>query len=134
MKMFFSSLVLAMLCCVTHLCKAQDSLHIDKLKTKSTHPSNVRRLFDINEDLKLMNLLTSALEKDGLIDTLKPYKLEIRDGEFYIGGKKQSKEVRDKYRMYFRKDSTDHYTIQSDGNKSTLPSNDEVIKEKGKGG
>ena len=132
MKQIFYALVLIMLCFVTSVCNAQDSLHIDKSKTKSTHPGNVRRLFDMNEDLKLMNLLTAALEKDGLIDTRKPYKLEIKDGEFHIDGKKQSEEVKDKYKKYFRKDSTDPYTIQSNGNKSTTSSNDDAIKKKGK--
>jgi len=131
--MFFSSLVLAMLCCVTSICNAQDSIYIEKSKTRSIDLGGYWQGFDISEDLKLMNLLTSALEKDGLIDTRKPYKLEIKDSEFYINGKKQSKEVRGKYQKYFRKDSTDNYTIQSNVNKSTTPTNDDVFKEKGKG-
>jgi hypothetical protein len=132
MKKVFSLLVFAMLCSVTSICNAQDSVYIDKSKTRSTDLGGYWQGFDISEDIRLMNLLTSALEKDGLIDTRKPYKLEIKDGEFYIDGTKQPKKVRDRFKKYFRKDSTDHYTIQNDGDRSTSPSNDDVIKEKRK--
>ena len=46
---------------------------------------------------------SDALEKDGLIDKSKGYKIEIKDNELFIDGKKQSKEVSDKYRKYYKK-------------------------------
>lgn len=60
------------------------------------------------KDLALMTELTTALEKEGLVDNRKAYKLEIKDGEFYINDKKQPKEITDKFRKYFR---DDNYTI-----------------------
>lgn len=79
-------------------------------------------------DLQLMSVFTNALEKDGLVNNKKPYKLEIKDGEFYINDKKQPKEVTEKFRKYFR---NDNYTITNDGDAS--PSNhSEIPKDKPK--
>jgi hypothetical protein len=53
-----------------------------------------------------------TLDKDGLIDKEKAYRVEIKSGELYIDGTKQSKEKNDKYSKYFRDED---YTIKSDG-------------------
>ncbi|HEX8334458.1 MAG TPA: hypothetical protein VF622_17675 [Segetibacter sp.] len=63
-------------------------------------------------ELKLMKEFTDALEADKLIDKKKAYKIEVKGGELYINEKKQSKEISDKFRKYFKKDD---YSIQSDG-------------------
>jgi hypothetical protein len=64
-------------------------------------------------ELKLMKEFTDALEADKLIDKKKGFKIEVIDGELHINEKKQTKEVSDKFRKFFKKDN---YTIQSDGN------------------
>ena len=56
--------------------------------------------------------LTDALEKDGLIDKKKGYKIKVHDGELYINGTKQSNETYEKYKQYYKKDT---FTINSDG-------------------
>lgn len=56
--------------------------------------------------------LTGALEKDGLIDRKKGYRIETKNGELFINGEKQSKEVTDKYRKYF---NNKDYTLKNDG-------------------
>ena len=48
---------------------------------------------------------TEQLQKDGLIDKNKGYKLEMKDGDLYINGQKQPKE---KYKDYLKKG---HFTI-----------------------
>jgi hypothetical protein len=53
-----------------------------------------------------------TLDKDGLIDKKKTYRVEVKDDELYINGTKQSKEINDKYRKYFRDED---FTIKSDG-------------------
>jgi hypothetical protein len=84
------------------------------------------------KDLAVMTDLTTALEKDGLIDNKKPYKLEIRDGELYINGKKQTKKVNDKYRKYFK---NDNYTITNDGDQQASTSDyNDAPKDKTKTG
>ncbi len=57
---------------------------------------------------------TENLEKDGLIDRKKGYRIRIKKGELYINGTKQPKEVSDKYRKYFN-NHDDDYSISSDG-------------------
>ncbi len=63
-------------------------------------------------ELNQLKEFTEALEKDGLISKKKGYKLEIKNGELYINGTKQSQEVNDKYRKYFKEED---YSISSDG-------------------
>jgi hypothetical protein len=81
------------------------------------------------QDLALMTKLTNALEKDELVDNKKPYKLEIKDGELYINGEKQSKEVSDKFRKYFK---NDNYTVTNDGDQPASTSNHKEVKDKPK--
>ncbi|HLL43392.1 MAG TPA: hypothetical protein VK369_09650 [Segetibacter sp.] len=55
------------------------------------------------EELRIMKEFTDQLEKDGLIDKSKAYKIAVKEGELFINGKKQSKQISDKYRHYYRK-------------------------------
>lgn len=64
------------------------------------------------KEISLLKEFTEGLEKDGLIDTKKGYRIEVKKGELYINGTKQSKEVNDKYRKYFKDED---YSIRSDG-------------------
>ncbi|HWB24601.1 MAG TPA: hypothetical protein VG738_03935 [Chitinophagaceae bacterium] len=70
-------------------------------------------LKNINPEISKWKDFTDELEKDGLIDKSKGYKIEWDDdGELFINGKKQSKETADKFRQYFKKGG---YTIKHDG-------------------
>jgi len=64
------------------------------------------------KEIALLKEFTETLEKDGLINRKKGFKIEIKNGEMYINGTKQSKEVNDKYRKYFKDED---FTIRSDG-------------------
>lgn len=64
------------------------------------------------KELQLLKEFTDELEKDGLIDKDEKFRIQIKDDELIINGKKQSKEVNDKYRKYFKHRN---YTISSDG-------------------
>lgn len=67
-------------------------------------------------ELKAWNDFVNGLEKDGLIDKKKGYKIEWNDdGELYINGTKQSKEISDKYHQYYKKGG---YTIKHDGDET----------------
>lgn len=72
-----------------------------------------RSIENAKEELRYMKEFTDELEKDGLIDKSKAYKIEVKNGELYIDGKKQSKEISDKYRRYYRK--TDFTIDMSEG-------------------
>ena len=56
-------------------------------------------------DLKNLKDFTNALDKDGLIDKKKDYKIKVEDGELFINGNKQSKETYEKYKPYYKKDN-----------------------------
>ncbi|MEJ7682441.1 MAG: hypothetical protein WKG06_32235 [Segetibacter sp.] len=62
-----------------------------------------RSIENAKEELKNLREFTDVLEKDGLIDKSKKYKIEVKNDELYIDGKKQSKEISDKYRQYYHK-------------------------------
>jgi hypothetical protein len=63
------------------------------------------------EELRGMRDFTNELQKDGLIDKKKGYKIELKSGELYINDQKQPKEVNDKYRKYHKKEN---FTIKTD--------------------
>ncbi|MDB5190869.1 MAG: hypothetical protein JWQ96_432 [Segetibacter sp.] len=62
-------------------------------------------------ELGQLREFTNELQKDGLIDRKKGYRIEIKDGDLYLNDKQQPKEISDKYRKYFKKDN---YTIVSE--------------------
>jgi len=64
------------------------------------------------EEMKFIKEFTDELEKDGLINKKKGYKIEVKNNELYINGNKQRKETSDKYRKYYKKDN---FTINTNG-------------------
>lgn len=64
------------------------------------------------KELEQLKEFTDELEKDKLINKNERFRIEIKDHEMFINGKKQSKEVNDKYRKYFK---DGNYTLRSDG-------------------
>jgi citrate lyase gamma subunit len=65
------------------------------------------------EELQNMKAFTNELQKDGLINKSKDYKIEVKSGELYINDEKQTKEISDKYRKYYRKEN---FTINMNEN------------------
>jgi len=65
------------------------------------------------QELKDMQEFTDRLEKEGLIDKRRGYSVEWKkEGDLYINGKKQPKEISDKYSRYYKKDG---YKIEMSG-------------------
>lgn len=95
---------------------AKINAHIDMDKIKESVERGIEGakigLEAAKKELRLLKEFTETLEKDGLISKKKGYKIEIKDGEMYINGTKQSKEVNEKYKKYFREGD---YTLRSDG-------------------
>lgn len=60
------------------------------------------------EELRQIKAMFIEMEKDGLIDSKKGFKIEYKNKDLYIDGKKQSEEVTNKYRHYFK---DDHFKI-----------------------
>jgi hypothetical protein len=91
-------------------------LKINSEKIKKQVEESMNKAKDNIEKAKieLQNIkdFTGALEKDGLIDKKKDYKIKVQDGALYINGNKQSDETFQKYKQYYKKDT---FTINSDG-------------------
>lgn len=56
-------------------------------------------------EVEHLNKFTDALHADGLINKNKGYKIEMKDGELIINGKKQPKAVSDKYKEHYKKEN-----------------------------
>ena len=64
------------------------------------------------KEISQLKEFTELLEKDGLINRKKGYKVEIKNNEMYINGTKQSKEINEKYKKYFK---DDNFVLRNDG-------------------
>jgi hypothetical protein len=99
-----------------NLSSAKINAHIDIEKINEAVAKSldgVKESIDkAKKELAKMKEFTETLEKDGLIDRKKGYRIEIKDNELFINGNKQSKEITDKYRKYFKEYD---YTLKSDG-------------------
>lgn len=66
------------------------------------------------KELKRTRQMFTEMEKDGLIDTKKGFKIGYKKNELFINGVKQSQQVADKYRSYFN-EGEDDFEISIDG-------------------
>jgi hypothetical protein len=69
------------------------------------------------EEMENLHEFTVALEKDGLIDTKKGYRVRVEDGKLYINGTVQPKDVYEKYKSFYK---NGHMSFQRDGNKFSV--------------
>jgi hypothetical protein len=83
----------------------------NRLKFEKEMRKAQETMMKAREEFRNLKEFTDQLEKDGLIDKSKSYKIEVKSGELYINDKKQIKEVNDRYRKYYRKNN---FTINSD--------------------
>ncbi len=60
-----------------------------------------RSITHTKEEHKKVKEFSDELEKDHLINKTEGYKVELRNGELYINGQKQTAEITDKYRRYY---------------------------------
>ncbi len=86
-------------------------LRLDLDKSLSTARTGLEKA---KTELITLKEFTGSLEKEGLISKKKGYKIEIKNDELYINGNKQSKDISDRYRKYYKEKE---YTIVSDGDK-----------------
>lgn len=75
--------------------KNKDQLKIELEKTKLDMET-------VKEGLTGIKEMTTEMEKDGLINKTERNEIEFRNKELYINGKKQSPEITEKYRKYFK--------------------------------
>ncbi len=58
-------------------------------------------LHEAQQEIHLHYTLPKALADDGLLNINEPYTIELKDGQLYINGAKQTKTVTEKYSQYF---------------------------------
>ena len=94
--------------------KGEIKINAEKIKKTFDERMSKAKVSMEKAKLELQNLkdFTDVLEKDGLIDKKKGYKIKVQDGALYINGTKQSDETYEKYKQYYKKDK---FTISSDG-------------------
>jgi hypothetical protein len=69
------------------------------------------------EEMQQMRTFTDTLQADGMIDKSKPYKIEVKSGELYLNGVKQSKEINEKYKHFYQKNN---FTINTTGDEEWI--------------
>lgn len=88
--------------------EVQEDLKKAKAEMKMAQGEMIKARATMAETKELINKLSA----DGLIDTKKPYSIEIKDGELFINGTKQSKEVNEKYKLYLK---DKNFSIKKEG-------------------
>ncbi len=91
----------------------QDQFNSEKINQQINNAMKQARegIDKAKQQVQQLKDFTEALQKDGLIDKSKGYTIEWKDnGDLYINGEKQSKQVSDKYSPYYKPGG---YTIKN---------------------
>jgi len=86
--------------------RAKDDIDLEKLNMKDEMDNARIEIDKAMEELKGYQEMIYSMEKAGLLSTKGDYTIQYKDGELLINGKKQSAEVTNKYKKYFKKDTT----------------------------
>jgi chromosome segregation ATPase len=87
----------------------KEEMEKNKVDLKEQMDNAKQGIEKAKEELKDYRELIDGLEKDGLINTKEDYSIKYKDDELYINGKKQSPEITDKYKGYFKENNTRIY-------------------------
>jgi hypothetical protein len=93
----------------TELGNGKEELEKNNFDLKEQMDNTKEGIKKAKKELKAYRELIDDLEKDGLINTKDDYSIEYKDDELYINGKKQSPEITDKYKDYFKENNTRIY-------------------------
>lgn len=100
--------------------EAKKAIAAQKLNTAEIQKQVQKSLQDAQKSLQAAQkemqnykALKAALEKDGLIEVNKPYRIQLKDGMLYVNGVKQSKATTDKYNRYYP--NKKNFNIGDDG-------------------
>jgi DNA repair exonuclease SbcCD ATPase subunit len=99
------------------LSHARDHLKLEKLNLRENMENARVEIDKASEELKGYQAMIYSMEQDALLSTKGNYKIEYKHGELSINGKKQSAEVTNKYKKYFKKDAM---TVQKQDGESII--------------
>jgi hypothetical protein len=83
--------------------KVKEDMKKEKFNFKKEMEKAKIDLDKSKEELKGYQEMIYDMEKEGLLSTKDDYSIEYKDGNLYINDKKQSQQVTDKYKKYFKK-------------------------------
>jgi len=86
--------------------RSKADLDLQKLNMKDEMAKAREGIDKAKEEFKGYQEMIYSMEKEGLLSTKEDYKIEYKDGELFINGKKQNQEVTDKYKKYFKRNTT----------------------------
>lgn len=84
--------------------RTKDELKHEKLDMKDIMDKAGEGIANAKEELRGYQDMIYSMESEGLLSTKEDYVIKYRNGELSINGKKQSQEVTDKYKKYFKKE------------------------------
>ena len=84
---------------------AKENLNREKFDIKEQMEKAQVEVEKAREELKGFKEMVNDMEKAGLLNTSSDYKIEYRNGDILIDGKKLSPEVTAKYRKYFKREN-----------------------------
>ena len=87
------------------IAKIEAELKTEKFDIKEALTGAHADLDKAREELKGYQEMVYGLEQDGLLNSWEDYKIEYKEGEVYVNGKKQLREVTNKYKKYFKKET-----------------------------
>lgn len=76
------------------------------IEMRQIAPGVNNELRETRRQLQRLKDAYQQMERDGLIEKSPANRIQFRDGELYINGERQSKEISEKYRHYFNKRKT----------------------------
>jgi len=84
--------------------KATEEIKKNKVTVKLDMEMMRKEIENSRNEVKGFQEMIYEMEKEGLINTKNDYSIEYKQGEIYINGNKQSGQVNNKYRSFFKKD------------------------------
>jgi flagellar motor protein MotB len=106
--------------------RVQEEMEKNKDKMKFDLEKAKENLKKAKTELKAYQEMIEDMENDGLIDTHEDYKIQFKNNELFINGKRQSSEVTDKYRKYFKEDTV----IEKQGGNMNINRNSEGTRRR----
>jgi chromosome segregation ATPase len=82
--------------------RAEEELKSDNIDLKKELDKAKSHIEEAKKELRGYQEMIYSMEKEGLLDTRKDYKIIYRDGSIYLNDKKQTDAVTAKYRMYLK--------------------------------
>lgn len=86
--------------------EAREEIKNDKTRIQDELGKAKEEISKAKDELQGYKTMISEMETAGLLNTSADYSIEYKGNELFINGRKQTNEVTDKYKRYFKKENT----------------------------